>query len=58
MEMTPSFIAMIVSMIGTSCSFEFCRYRQETASFAIIISSVFADREVKLDGISFCNRDC
>lgn len=27
-------------------------------SFAIIISSVFADREVKLDGISFCSRYC
>ena len=35
-----------------------CRYRQEIASFVIIISSVFADREVKLDGISFCSRDC
>ena len=27
-QMTPSFIAMIASMIGTSCDFEFCRYRQ------------------------------
>lgn len=25
--------------------------------FAIIISPVFADREVKLDGISFCSPD-
>ena len=44
MEMTLSFIATIASMIGDSCSFEYCRYRQEITSSAIIISSVFADR--------------